>query len=109
MQITPSSGLLPEEIEKLIAEAEMSVEQDNEERSLIMQRNRLDNAIKGARRAMAEYGRNFQLHEQQEINETLGEAENHLKSRDTYEIEQAQRRVEDCASRITLSVLTPVM
>ena len=109
MQITPSSGLLPEEIEKLIAEAEQSVEQDNEERALIMQRNRLDNAIKGARRAMAEYGRNFELHEQQEINETLSEAENYLKSRDTYEIDQAQRRVEDCASRITLSVLTPVV
>jgi molecular chaperone DnaK len=109
MQITPSSGLLPEEIEKLIAEAEQSVEQDNEERALIMLRNRLDNAIKGARRAMAEYGRNFELHEQQEINETLGEAENYLKSRDTYEIDQAQRRVEDCASRITLSVLTPVV
>jgi molecular chaperone DnaK len=108
MQITPSSGLMPEEIERLIMEAEQSVEQDREERALISQRNKLDNAIKGARRAMAELGRNLELSEQQEINEVLSGAEEYVTSRDTYEIENAQRRVEDASARITMSVLTPV-
>lgn len=108
MQITPSSGLMPEEIERLIMEAEQSVEQDREERELILQRNRLDNAIKGARRAMAELGRNIELTEQQEINEVLTDAEAYVTSRDTYEIGNAQRRVEDASARITMSVLTPV-
>jgi molecular chaperone DnaK len=108
MQITPSSGLMPEEIERLIMEAEQSVEQDREERALILQRNKLDNAIKGARRAMAELGRNLELSEQQEINEVLSGAEEYVTSRDTYEIENAQRRVEDASARITMSVLTPV-
>ncbi|HKX83552.1 MAG TPA: molecular chaperone DnaK [Pyrinomonadaceae bacterium] len=108
MEITPSSGLMPEEIERLILEAEQSVEQDREERELILTRNRLDNAIKGARRAMAELGRNLQLSDQQEINEVLSEAEAFVTSRDSYEIENAQRRVEDASARITMSVLTPV-
>ena len=108
MQITPSSGLMPEEIERLIMEAEQSVEQDKEERDLILKRNRLDNAIKGARRAMAELGRNLPVEEQQDINEVLSEADNFVTSRDAYEIENAQRRVEDASARITMAVLTPV-
>src|SRR5829696_5655781 len=59
MQITPSSGLSPEEIDRLITEAESSAEKDQGERDLIMQRNRLDNMIKNARKAMAEFGRGF--------------------------------------------------
>jgi len=74
-QITPSSGLSPEEIEKLIAEAEMSAEKDQEERELILQRNRLDNMIKNARKAMAEFGRSFSTEEQMEINAVLNKAE----------------------------------
>src|SRR5687768_15296670 len=75
MQITPSSGLSPDEIERLIAESEASAEKDQEERELIMQRNRLDNMIKGARKAMAEYGRSFTTQEQMEINSVLNQAE----------------------------------
>jgi hypothetical protein len=44
-----------------------------------MQRNRLDNMIKNARRAMSEYGRTFPLEEQKEINGILRDAEDSLK------------------------------
>jgi molecular chaperone DnaK len=75
MQITPSSGLAPEEIERLINEAENSADQDRDARELIMQRNRLDNMIKNARKAMAEFGRSFPTEEQMEINGVLNQAE----------------------------------
>src|SRR5215207_7699479 len=68
MQITPSSGLSPDEIERLIMEAETSVEKDKDTRELILQKNRLDNLIKNARKAMSEFGRSFPLDEQQSIN-----------------------------------------
>ncbi len=42
MQITPSSGLAPDEIDLLIMEAETSVEKDREAKELILYRNRID-------------------------------------------------------------------
>ena len=106
MQITPSSGLSPEEIDRLISEAETSIDRDREERELITQRNRLDNLIRNSRKAMAEYGRSFSLEEQQEINGILNNAEESLFSTDTTEIQLVLVRVEEAASRITASMLT---
>jgi len=107
MQITPSSGLAPEEIERLISEAESSSEKDREERELITKRNRLDNMIKNARKAMAEFGRSFPTEEQVEINGILNQAEESLFTEDTAEIELVLGRVEEAASRITAAMMTP--
>lgn len=107
MQITPSSGLAPEEIERLISEAEASAEKDQEERDLIMSRNRLDNMIKNARKAMAEFGRSFSTEEQMEINGILNQAEESLFTDDKTEIELVLVRVEEAASRITAAMMTP--
>src|SRR5256885_1953188 len=71
VQITPSSGLSPEEIERLIIEAETSIEKDRDEKDLIVEKNKLDMLIKNARRAMAEVGKSFDLEEQQAINGVL--------------------------------------
>jgi molecular chaperone DnaK len=106
MQITPSSGLSPDEIERLIVEAEASAEKDQEERELIMQRNRLDNMIKNARKAMAEFGRSFSTEEQMEINGVLNRAEESLGSADMSQIGAELSRVEETAGRITAAMMT---
>ncbi len=108
MTITPSSGLAPDEIERLILEAESSVDRDREERELIMLRNRLENMIKNSRKAMTEYGKAFPLEEQQEINGVLNNAEESLASDDVNEINLVLVKVEETASRITASMLTAV-
>ena len=86
VQITPSSGLSPDEIERLIIEAETSIEKDRGEKELIVERNRLDTLIRNARRAMAEIGKSFDLEEQQAINGVLNEAEEKLVSDSIEEI-----------------------
>ncbi|HQU94001.1 MAG TPA: molecular chaperone DnaK [Pyrinomonadaceae bacterium] len=108
VQITPSSGLAPDEIERLIHEAEHSVEKDKEERELIQLRNRLDNMIKNARKAMLEFGRSFPTEEQQEINGILNNAEESLFTDDKTEVELILVKVEETASRITAAMLTAV-
>lgn len=108
VQITPSSGLSPDEIERLIHEAEHSVTKDKDEKELIQIKNRLDNMIKNARKAMAEYGRSFPLEEQQEINGILNNAEESLITDDKHEVELILVKVEETASRITASMLTAV-
>ncbi|MGD9590192.1 MAG: molecular chaperone DnaK [Pyrinomonadaceae bacterium] len=108
MQITPSSGLSPGEIDRLIIEAETSIERDKEERDLINQRNQLENLLRNARKAMTEVGKTFPLEFQQEINGILGEAHEVLKSADPNEISRAIATVESTASRITEAMLTAV-
>jgi molecular chaperone DnaK len=108
MQITPSSGLSPEEIDRLMTEAESSVEKDRDTREVITQRIRLENMLKNARKAMAEYGRSFSLEEQQEINGILNDAEQALGSEDRAQLEAVVVKVEETASRITASMLTAV-
>jgi molecular chaperone DnaK len=108
MQVTPSSGLGPEEIERLIMEAETSVEKDKDVKELILQRNRLDNLIKNARKAMMEFGRSFPIDEQQSINGILNNAEESIATDDITEIKLVMVKVEETASRITAAMLTAV-
>jgi molecular chaperone DnaK len=108
MQITPSSGLPPEEIDRLMTEAENSVEKDRDTREVITNRIRLENMLKNARKAMAEYGRSFPPEEQQEINGILNNAEGGLGLEDKAELEALLLKVEETSSRITASMLTAV-
>ncbi|MEK7856921.1 MAG: molecular chaperone DnaK [Acidobacteriota bacterium] len=108
MQITPSSGLSPSEIERLILEAETSVEKDKEERELINQRNQLENMLRNARKAMADVGKSFPLEFQQEINGILGEADQSVGSEDLNEIKRTIATVEATSSKITEAMLTAV-
>ena len=106
VQITPSSGLAPDEIERLIIEAETSIEKDRDEKELIMERNHLDTLIRNARKAMVEIGKAFELQDQQEINGVLNEAEGALSSTDVNEIKRQLGNVESAANRITATMLS---
>lgn len=108
MQITPSSGLAPDEIEQLIMEAETSIDKDKRAKEMILQKNRLDSLIVNARRALSEFGKSFPLEEQQEFNAVLNEAEEVLTSEDQDELQSALMKVESAANRITESMLTMV-
>ncbi len=105
MQVMPSSGLSPEEIERLILEAETSVERDKEERELILLRNKVESMIKTARKAMAEFGRSFSLEEQQAINGTLNSAEDSLTEAGKEELTVLVTKVEETAAKITEAML----
>ena len=106
VQITPSSGLSPDEIERLIIEAETSIERDRGEKELIVERNKLDTLIKNARRAMAEIGKSFELEDQQSINGILNDAEAKLFSESVDELQIELAKVESAANRITAAMLT---
>jgi len=105
LQITPSSGLAPDEIERLIIDAETSIEKDRGVKELIVERNRLDTLIRNARRAMVEVGKSFDLEEQQAINGILNDAEEKLVSESVDEIKIQLGQVESAANRITAAML----
>jgi molecular chaperone DnaK len=108
MQVTNSSGLAPDEIERLISEAETSIEKDSAAKQVIMQKNRLDSLIKGTWRAMEELGNSFTPIEQQGIHATLNEAEKALASNQMETIMAAMAKVEAVANKITETMLSTV-
>jgi molecular chaperone DnaK len=108
MQITPSSGLSPEEIDRLIMEAENSTETDKQSKQLILQRNRLDTLIKNTQKAMSEFSRSLSAEQQYEINAVLDEAQAVLESEDLGAIEQALLKVEQSANELTTMLMAAV-
>jgi molecular chaperone DnaK len=108
MQITPSSGLAPDEIDRLIMEAETSVEFDKEMKDLIMSRNRLDSLIKNTRRTIVEFGKSLEIKQQQEINGILNDAEEALESNEHKLILDALKKTEDAANKLTEALMVMV-
>ena len=108
MQITPSSGLAPDEIDLLIMEAETSVEKDRQTKELIMHRNRLDSLVKNTQKAMAEFGKSLPLEEQQKINGVLSEAEDFFKEGNNEEIQNMLTKMEEAANQLTNALMATV-
>jgi molecular chaperone DnaK len=105
MQVTPSSGLAPDEIDRLISEAETSVERDKEEKNLIMARNRLDSLVKNTRKTLTEFGKVLELDQQKSINALLNEAEEFVISDDSETIEDAMKKAEEAANQLTTALM----
>ncbi len=105
MQITPSSGLSPDEIDRLIMEAETSVEKDNEAKSLIMKRNKLDSLVRNTQKAMSEFGKGLDLEQQKAINGLLGEAEEFVTSDDPMLLDEAAKKAEEAANQLTSALM----
>ncbi len=108
MQITPSSGLAPDEIDLLIMEAETSVEKDRQTKEAIMQRNRLDSLVKNTQKAMAEFGKSLPTQEQQHINGVLNEASDFFKDESNQEIEEILAKMEEAANQLTNALMATV-
>ncbi len=108
MQITPSSGLAPDEIDLLIMEAETSVEKDRSTKELIMHRNRLDSLVKNTQKAMSEFGRSLPPEDQQNINGILSEAEDFFKEGNNEEIQSMLAKMEEAANQLTNAMMAAV-
>ena len=109
MQITPSSGLAPDEIDRLIMESETSVESDRMAKELIVARNRLDSLVRNSRGAMSEFGKSLAEEDRLEINEVLVRAEEILaEAQDVPAFEQAAAEVEEKAVKLTEAMMAMV-
>ncbi len=108
MQITPSSGLAPDEIDRLIMEAENSVDNDKFVRQLILAKNGLTSLIQNTRNAMNEFGRGLPHDQQVQINGVLNEAEQHASSDDLETLRAMSDKVQDIANKLTEALMAGV-
>src|SRR2546428_5465097 len=105
MRITPTSGLSPDEIDKIIREAENSAESDREERERINLQNKLESLVKNTQRTFIELGGLLSANDQEIGQLALSEGEAAIRSKELGEIRHALNGVERLAKELTNAVL----
>ncbi len=105
MRITPTSGLSPDEINRLISEAETSIETDRRTTEIIGLRNKLDSLVRNTRRAMTEFGESLSSEERRSAQRTLTEGESAARSDDPDEVRRATEEVEMLGLQITNAMI----
>lgn len=105
MQVTPSSGLAPDEIERLILEAESSVDNDKHHKELIQQRNRLDSLLRSTQKAFNEFGKELSEPAQDQIKNALAATADAMESNDVEAIKTTYDNLERAANQLTEAMM----
>jgi len=74
IQVTASSGLSEEEIDKMVKDAEQHAEEDKGKRALIEERNKLDGVVYSAENSLKEYGDRIGDEDRSNIESAIEEA-----------------------------------
>ncbi|MGA9996047.1 MAG: molecular chaperone DnaK, partial [Pyrinomonadaceae bacterium] len=106
MRITPTSGLTPDEINRLIAEAETSADADRKMKEVIAQRTKLDSLVRNTRRAFLEFGKELSEEDRRGAQNTLAEGEEAAKSTSIEEIRRGLESVGRLATILTNAMMS---
>ncbi|HET6973907.1 MAG TPA: molecular chaperone DnaK [Pyrinomonadaceae bacterium] len=107
MRITPTSGLNPEEIDRLIHEAESFAETDKNTKEVLVLRTRLDSLLRNTQKSFTKFGGLLPEIDQESADKAFTEAEAALKSDKMDEIKIAMNKVERVAGQLTSAMLDP--
>jgi molecular chaperone DnaK len=105
MQVTPSSGLAPDEIDKLLMESETLADTDRNVKELILQKNRLDTLIKNTQKAMNEFGNSLDEKDQKTIAEAVTKATMAMEADDVNAVRLSLSEIEQSANILTMALL----
>ncbi|HMF55058.1 MAG TPA: molecular chaperone DnaK [Pyrinomonadaceae bacterium] len=106
MRITPTSGLSPDEISRLMAEAEAAADTDRRMSEAITIRNKLDSLIRNTKKSFTEFGESLSENDKEIAKRMLSEGEAALKSDNLGELERALSGVERVAVQLTTLMLS---
>jgi molecular chaperone DnaK len=105
MRITPTSGLNPEEIDRLIHEAESFAETDKNTKEVLVLRTRLDSLLRNTQKSFSKFGGLLPEIDQEGADKAFTEAEAALKSDKLDEMKIAMSKVERVAGQLTSAML----
>ena len=105
MRIMPTSGLSPDEIDRIIAEAENSIEADRNMRDRVDLTNKLTGLVRNTQRAFAEFGGLLSEEAQENAQQLLKEGEQALGSTEIGEIRMALDGVERLGRQLTAAMM----
>ena len=107
MRITPTSGLPPDEIERLIKEAETYTETDRQAKEAVVLRNKLDTLLRNTQKSFAKFGGLLSQNDQDIAERVFGESDAAAKTNSIDEISQALNNLERVAGQLTTAMMNP--
>jgi len=107
MRITPTSGLPPDQIERLIEEAEAYTEADRQVKEVVVMRNKLESLLRNTQKSFTRYGGLLSENDQKLAERVFAESESALKTNSVEEINDVLTRLEHSAQALTLAMLNP--
>ncbi len=107
MRITPTSGLTPDEIERLIQEAEGFAESDRGAKERVILSNKLDSMLRNTQKSFTKFGGLLSQNNQDGAERVFAEAQAALKSDNLDEINKALNGLGRVASQLTAAMMNP--
>jgi molecular chaperone DnaK len=107
MRITPTSGLAPDEIDRLIKEADDFADTDRSAKEVVVAKNKLDSLLRNTRKSFLKFGGMLSQDDQKNADTVFAEAEAAAKSGRLDEINRALLRLERVAGQLTSAMLNP--
>ena len=98
--ITASSGLMKDEVEKMVKEAELHSEEDRKRRQEVELRNQVDSLVYQTERTLGEHKEKIPEADRLEIEKALNETKEALKGTDQERIKQAQANLVRASHKI---------
>src|SRR5438445_3820015 len=89
MRITPTSGLAPDEIERLISEAEEFADADRDAKEIVVLRNKLESLLRNTQKSFTKFGEALSTNDQDIANRVFGEAEAATKAENREAVDKA--------------------
>lgn len=104
IQITASSGLSKEEIDRMVRDAESHADDDKKKRELVEERNKLDSMIYGIEKTLSDLGEKVTATERGEVDTAVQEARGVLESGDISAIRAALEKLTKASHKLSQEV-----
>jgi molecular chaperone DnaK len=107
MRISPTSGLTPEEIDRLIHEADSFAESDRNMKELLVLRTKLESLLRNTQKSFTKFGGLLTQIDQESAENVFGEAEAATRTDKLDEIRIVTGKLERVAAQLTSAMLDP--
>ncbi len=107
MRITPTSGLQPDEIDRLIRESEEFADSDRATKELLVLRTKLDSLLRNTKKSFTKFGGLLPEIEQESAETVFTEAEAASKTEKLEDLKIAMSKLERVAGQLTSAMLDP--
>jgi molecular chaperone DnaK len=105
MRITPTSGLAPEEIDRLLREAEDLADSDRNTKEVVFMRNKLESLLRNTRKSFTKFGGLMEQDQQERAEQVFEEADAAAKADRIDEMRKAMASLEAVAMQLTSAML----
>jgi len=107
MRITPTSGLAPDEIDRLIREADKFADTDRDTKEMVVLHNKLESLLRNTRKSFTSFGMLLSENDQEISERVFSEGEAAIKTSDLEQINKALTGLERMAAQLTAAMMKP--